>query len=140
TCSRSLPRDIGKDRPCLYYQMKQCEAPCQGYISQEEYQKSVQQVIRFLNGDYKEVLQYLENKMMEAAGEMEFEQAAEYRDLIKSVEHISNKQKINSSGLEDRDVIALAKAQTESVVAVFFVRNGKLLGREQFHMQHSPET
>ena len=140
TCSRSLPRDIGKDRPCLYYQMKQCEAPCQGYISQEEYQKSVQQVIRFLNGDYKEVLQYLEHKMMEAAAEMEFEQAAEYRDLIKSVEHISNKQKINSSGLEDRDVIALAKAQTESVVAVFFVRNGKLLGREQFHMQHSPET
>jgi len=140
TCNRSLPRDIGKERPCLYYQMKQCRGPCQGYISQEEYQQSVQDVLKFLNGDYKDVIQYLEEKMQGAAAEMEFEQAAEYRDLMKSVEHISNKQKINSAGLEDRDIIALAKAQTESVVAVFFVRDGKLLGREHFHMKHSMET
>lgn len=140
TCKRSLPRDIGKERPCLYYQMKQCKAPCQGYISKEDYQKSIEDVMKFLNGDYKQVLQYLENKMQEAAAELEFEQAASYRDLIKSVEHISNKQKINSAGREDRDIIALAKAQTESVVALFFVRDGKLLGREHFHMKHSLET
>ena len=96
--------------------------------------------MNFLNGDYKEVLSYLQEKMMNAAQEMEFEQAAQYRDLIQSVNHISNKQKINSSGMEDQDIIALAKAQEESVVALFFVRDGKLLGREHFHMQHSIET
>lgn len=140
TCTRNLPKEIGRERPCLYYQIKQCDAPCQGYISQEEYQKSIQKVISFLNGNYKEVLSYLEGKMQEAAGEMEFEQAAQYRDLMTSVAHISNKQKINSSKMEDRDIIALAKAGEESVVAMFFVRDGKLLGREQFHMQHSLET
>lgn len=140
TCSRNLPKDIGKDRPCLYYQMGQCKAPCQGYISKEEYLKSVQDVMGFLNGDYKQVLSYLEGKMNEAAAEMEFEQAAQYRDLMKSVEHISNKQKINSDRAEDRDIIAIAKAPEESVVALFFVRDGKLLGREHFHMKHSLET
>jgi excinuclease ABC subunit C len=140
TCSRNLPKDIGKDRPCLYYQMGQCKAPCQGYISKEEYLKSVQDVMSFLNGDYKQVLSYLEGKMNEAAAEMEFEQAAQYRDLMKSVEHISNKQKINSDRAEDRDIIAIAKAREESVVALFFVRDGKLLGREHFHMKHSLET
>jgi excinuclease ABC subunit C len=140
TCSRNLPKDIGKDRPCLYYQMGQCKAPCQGYISKEEYLKSVQDVMSFLNGDYKQVLSYLEGKMKEAAAEMEFEQAAQYRDLMKSVEHISNKQKINSDRAEDRDIIAIAKAREESVVALFFVRDGKLLGREHFHMKHSLET
>jgi excinuclease ABC subunit C len=140
TCSRNLPKDIGKDRPCLYYQMGQCKAPCQGYISKEEYLKSVQDVMGFLNGDYKQVLSYLEGKMKEAAAEMEFEQAAQYRDLMKSVEHISNKQKINSDRAEDRDIIAIAKAPEESVVALFFVRDGKLLGREHFHMKHSLET
>ncbi|MDD5968550.1 excinuclease ABC subunit C [Anaerostipes sp. 992a] len=140
TCNRNLPKDIGKERPCLYYQIKQCDAPCQGYISREAYQKSIHKVMNFLNGDYKEVLSYLQEKMMNAAQEMEFEQAAQYRDLIQSVNHISNKQKINSSGMEDQDIIALAKAQEESVVALFFVRDGKLLGREHFHMQHSIET
>lgn len=140
TCKRSLPKDIGKERPCLYYQMKQCKAPCQGYISQQDYQKSIEDVMKFLNGDYKQVLKYLENRMQQAAEELEFEQAAGYRDLIRSVEHISNKQKINSAGREDRDIIAMAKAQTESVVALFFVRDGKLLGREHFHMKHSLET
>lgn len=140
TCSRNLPKEIGKERPCLYYQIKQCDAPCQDYISKEEYQTSIQKVIGFLNGDYKEVNSYLQEKMEEAAQELEFEQAAQYRDLMQSVNHISNKQKINSANMEDQDIIALAKAQEESVVALFFVRDGKLLGREHFHMQHSIET
>ena len=140
TCNRALPKEIGKDRPCLYYQIKQCDAPCQGYISKEEYQKSVEKVIGFLNGNYKEVVDDLEEKMMQAAQEMEFEQAAQYRDLKKSVEHISNRQKINSSRQEDRDVIAAAMDLQESVIAVFFVREGKLLGREQFHMKHAVGT
>lgn len=139
-CNRVLPRDIGLERPCLYYQMKQCDAPCQDYISKEDYRKKIDQVIGFLNGDYKEVITYLENQMMKAAEDLNFEQAAEYRDLMRSVDHISNKQKINSYNQEDRDIIAMAKSQLESVVAVFIVRDGKLLGREHFHMKHGLES
>ncbi len=139
-CNRVLPRDMGLDRPCLYYQMKQCDAPCQGYISKEAYREKIEKVIGFLNGDYKEVLTYLQEQMQEAAAELNFEQAAQYRDLMKSVEHISNKQKINSYNQEDRDIIAMAKSQLESVVALFFVRDGKLLGREHFHMKHDLEA
>ncbi len=140
TCNRSLPKEIGKGRPCLYYQMHQCDAPCQGYISKEEYQALIQKVIRFLNGDHKEALSHLEEKMKEAVENLEFEKAAQYRDLIQSVKHISNKQKINTQGGENRDIIALAKKETQSIVVLFFVRDGKLLGREHFHMEHSLET
>lgn len=133
-CNRILPRDIGKERPCLYHQIKQCDAPCQGYISKEQYRENVEQALRFLNGDDKKILQDLEEKMMAAAQAMEFEDAAEYRDLINSVKRIGEKQKINDTGGDDRDIIALAKAGDEAVVAIFFIRNGKLLGRDHFHM------
>lgn len=134
-CSRILPRDIGKERPCLYHQIKQCDAPCQAYISKEEYRKNVEQALRFLNGDDKKILKDLEEKMLAAAEAMEFEEAAEYRDLITSVKRIGEKQKINDTGGDDRDIIALAKAGDEAVVSIFFIRNGKLLGRDHFHME-----
>lgn len=134
SCNRRLPKDIGKERPCLYYHMKQCKAPCQGYISEEEYGKAIKRAIDFLKGNYKDVVSQLEKKMMDAAAEMEFEQAAEYRDLIASVKQISEKQNINQTEMEDQDVIALAKAREEAVAAVFSIRNGKLLGREHYHM------
>ena len=133
-CNRRLPKDIGKERPCLYYHMNQCKAPCQGYISGEEYKDSIKKAIDFLKGNYKDVVLKLEEKMMDAASQMEFEQAAEYRDLIASVKQISEKQNINQSDMEDQDVIGLAKAKEEAVAAVFSIRNGKLLGREHYHM------
>lgn len=137
TCNKSLPKEIGKGRPCLYYQMKQCAGPCQGYISKEEYALRIHQLLAFLNGDYKKVLSELEDKMKEKAAEYEFEEAAEYRDLIESVKHVTGSQRVVKTGGIDRDVIAMARKEAETVVSVFFVRDGKLLGREHFHMEHT---
>ena len=139
TCSRNLPKDIGKDRPCLNYHIKQCLAPCQGYISKEDYGKQVAQAVEFLNGNYKPVLAMLEDKMMKASEEMEFEQAIEYRELMNSVKQIAQKQKITSQSMEDRDIIAMARDNEDAVVQVFFVRDGKLIGREHFHISAAAE-
>ena len=133
-CSRKLPQDMGKDRPCLYYHIHQCDAPCQGYISQADYQESVKQAVTFLNGQYEPVMKYLEEKMRTASEMMEFEKAIEYRDLLDSVKKVAQKQKITSQSMEDRDIIAMAKDERDAVVQVFFVRDGKLIGREHFHM------
>lgn len=133
-CSRKLPQDMGKDRPCLYYHIHQCDAPCQGDISQADYQKSVKQAVGFLNGQYEPVMKYLEEKMRTASETMEFEKAIEYRDLLDSVRKVAQKQKITSQSMEDRDIIAMAKDERDAVVQVFFVRDGKLIGREHFHM------
>lgn len=135
SCNRNLPRDIGKERACLYYHIKQCSGPCQDYISEEEYKKSVDQIIEFLNGNFNEVLSMLENKMMNASENMDFEEAAGYRDLMTSVKQMAQKQKItNMSNQEDKDIIAFARAGDEAVVQVFFIRNGKLIGREHYHL------
>ena len=134
TCTRNLPKDIGKERPCLNYHIKQCSAPCQGYISKEEYAQAVEQVLEFLNGNHKPVLKMLEEKMMAASEEMEFEKAIEYRELIGSVKQIAEKQKITSQSMEDRDIIAMARDNEDAVVQVFFVRDGKIIGREHFHV------
>lgn len=134
TCNKRLPKEIGKDRPCLYYQIGQCDAPCNGYISVEDYRKNVQKAINFLNGEYKETLSALNSDMKRYAAEMEFEKAAEIRDLIDSINHITDKQKMNNTNGEDRDVIAFATNETDTVVSIFFVREGKLLGREHHHM------
>ena len=137
TCNKSLPKDIGVGRPCLYYQMKQCAGPCQGYISKEEYGERINRLLGFLNGDYKKVLSDLEQKMKEKAEAFEFEEAAEYRDLIASVQHVTGSQRVVKTGGIDRDVIAMARQEEETVVSVFFVRDGKLLGREHFHIERS---
>lgn len=134
SCNRNLPRDIGKERPCLYYHIKQCKAPCQGYISEEDYRESVNQVLEFLNGNFSLITKQLEQKMNDAALNMDYENAAEYRDLLNSVKQISEKQKITSGEFEDRDILASASAGDEAVVQVFFIRNGKLIGREHFYL------
>lgn len=134
TCSRSLPKDIGKERPCLNYYIKQCQAPCQGYISREEYRKSIDQALEFLGGKYGPVINMLEEKMQAASEEMDYEKAIEYRDLLNSVKQVAQKQKITDSGMEDRDIIAMAKDEKDAVVQVFFVREGRLIGREHFHV------
>ena len=135
SCNRSLPKDIGKERPCLYYHIKQCDAPCQGYISQEKYGEAIDEVIRFLNGNHDKVLRDLEGKMMEASDNLEFEKAIEYRELMNSVKAISEKQKITYTSDEDRDVIALVKEKEDAIVQVFFIRNGKLIGRDHFYLR-----
>ena len=134
-CRRNLPRDIGKERPCLYYHIKQCDAPCQGYISSEEYRKSIDEVLRFLGGNYEGVINDLEQKMKEASEALEFEKAMEYRDLIHSVRQISQKQKITNTGGEDRDIVALAMENDDAVAQVFFIRGGKLIGRDHFYLK-----
>lgn len=134
SCSRVLPRDIGKERPCLNYHIHQCLAPCQGYVSQEQYREQIRQAVDFLNGKFDPVLKDLEEKMRAAAAEMDFEKAAEYRDLMASVKQIAQKQKITDFDGEDRDIMALAMDDRDAVVQVFFVRQGKLIGREHFHV------
>ena len=135
SCNRSLPRDIGKERPCLNYHIKQCDAPCQGYISQEEYGKSVNEVLKFLNGNYDAVLKDLEEKMNAASEALEFERAIEYRELIGSVKKVAQKQKITDSSGEDRDVLAVASHEGDAVVQVFFIRGGRLIGRDHFYLR-----
>lgn len=138
-CNRSLPKEIGNDRPCLYYHIKQCQAPCQGYISQEEYRLHVDKALDFLNGNMKEVLKDLEEKMLAASEDLRFEEAREYRDLIENVRRIGERQKITRSDGEDKDVIALAVDKEDAVAQVFFIRDGKLIGRDHFYLRVAAE-
>ncbi len=136
TCNKSLPKETGKDRPCLNFHIKQCMAPCQGFVSQEEYREQVAQALDFLNGNFSPILKELEGKMQEASENMEFEEAMKYRDLFNSVRQVAQKQKITDSDGEDKDIIALALDENDAVVQVFFIRDGKLIGREHFYMTH----
>ena len=138
TCSRKLPKDIGKERPCLNYHIKQCLAPCQGYISREEYRRSVEEAMSFLNGNYGPVIKMLEQRMNEAAEQMDFEAAIEQRELLKSVKKVAQKQKITSSDGEDKDVLALAVQETDAVVQMFFIRGGRMIGRDHFFLRVAP--
>lgn len=138
TCSRKLPKDIGKERPCLNYHIKQCLAPCQGYISREEYRRSVEEAMSFLNGNYGPVIRMLEERMNEAAEQMDFEAAIEQRELLKSVKQVAQKQKITSSDGEDKDVLALAVQETDAVVQMFFIRGGRMIGRDHFFLRVAP--
>ena len=135
TCNRNLPKDMGKERPCLNYHIKQCDAPCQGYISKEEYGKNIAKALEFLNGNYAPLIKELEEKMKAAADAMEFEAAIEQRELLNSVKQIAQKQKITHSDMEDKDIIALASEGEDAVVQVFFIRDGRLIGRDHFYLR-----
>lgn len=139
TCNRALPKDIGKDRACLNYHMHLCGAPCMGHISKEEYGENVKKALEFLNGNYAGVLKDLEGKMLKASEELEFEEAIKYRELLNSVKSVAQKQKITHSDGEDKDVIGVAKDDRDAVIQVFFVRDGKLIGREHFYMTNVSE-
>ena len=139
TCNRSLPKEIGNGRACLNYHIGQCDAPCMGYIGKEEYGKQVEQALRFLGGAYSDVIKMLEKKMYDASHDMNYEKAAEYRDLITSVKSVAQKQKITSEEGLDRDVIAYAADGNDAVVQVFFIRGGKVLGREHFFVRIAME-
>ncbi len=139
TCNRTLPRDIGKERPCLNYHIGQCSAPCQGYISKEDYAAAIEQALAFLNGKHQPVIKELKEKMQHASDNMEFEEAMKYRDLIENVKKVSETQKMSDNIGEDKDIIALAIDGNETVVQVFFLRNGRLIGREHFYMTQVEE-
>lgn len=136
TCNKVLPRDMNMDRPCLNYHIHQCMAPCQGYISKEDYAKQVEDALDFLGGNYNKILKSLETQMKEAAEKLEFEEAAKLRDLYNSVKQVAQKQKITDSEGEDRDIVALAAEESDAVIQVFFVRSGRLIGREHFYMKN----
>ena len=141
SCNRTLPRDCGKDRPCLYYHMKQCMAPCQGNVSEEAYKENITKVLHFLNGNFQETIDQLTERMMAASEEMRFEDAAGYRDLINSIKRIGERQKVTTYGEQDRDIIAVAMEESQdlreqdAVVQVFFMRGGKLIGRDHFFLR-----
>jgi len=129
-CSKTLPRDIGKGRPCLNYYIHACDAPCMGYISEDDYSSNVNRALDFLNGNFEPTINALQSRMLSASDRLDFEEAAEYRDLLNSVMHVAQRQKITSSDAQDRDIIAMTRDGSEAVVQVFFVREGRLIGRE----------
>ena len=139
TCNRNLPKDTGKERPCLNYHIHQCDAPCQAYISKEAYRERVDEALEFLNGNYSGIIKSLEEKMSEASINMEFEKAIEYRDLLGSVKQIAQKQKMTNTDGEDKDIVALARDENDAVFQVFFIRGGKLIGRDHFYMRIGTE-
>lgn len=140
TCNRNLSKEVGGERACLNYHIGQCLAPCQGKITREEYQEQVKGALAFLNGNYQDTLKELEQKMQRASENLDFEEAIRYRDLYNSVKQIASKQKMEESDGEDKDIIALACDDRDAVVQVFFIRGGKLIGREHFYMTHVSET
>ncbi len=133
-CNKKLPKEQGKDRPCLYYHIHQCKAPCQGYVSPEEYQKQIRQALDFLNGNFRDTIKDLQEKMMQESEAMNYEKAMEYRDMIDHIRRIGERQKITNSDSEDKDVIALAMDQEDAVAQIFFIRSGKLIGREHYYL------
>lgn len=132
-CNLNLPKEKSS-RPCLYYHMGQCKAPCQGQITKEAYGVAIEQVLAFLSGNFSLITKRLEQLMKEAAGNLEFEKAAEYRDLLNSVHRMAERQKADADLTVDRDIAAIATAGEEAVVQVFFVREGKMIGREHFYL------
>ncbi len=135
TCNRNLPKDIGEERPCLDYFIHQCDAPCQNYISKEDYNKNVAEVLHFLSGDFEPIVDKIRAEMERLSAELKFEEAAKQRDLLNSVLHVTQKQKITSDDAKDRDIIAMARDDKDAVVQIFFIREGKMVGREHHYVQ-----
>lgn len=135
TCSRNLPKDIGKERACLNCHIGKCLAPCDGKISQEDYKKMIDEVLNFLSGKYKEVIKKLQEDMLMASEDLQFEKAAQLRDQIMAIEKIEQKQTATLSSMLDQDVIAFAKNPEDTLIQIYFVRQGKLVGREHFYLQ-----
>lgn len=132
SCNKVFTKDARKQRPCLNYHIYQCLGPCQGDVNKEEYRALMNDICSFLGGKQEEIIKRLESEMVKASEDMEFEKAAALRDKITSLRHIAQKQKVVSTAMEDQDVVAFSKDPTDSCVQVFFIRGGKLIGREHF--------
>ncbi len=140
TCRRVLPRDFGKYRPCLNYHIKQCLAPCQGNVDREEYRAVMKDICSFLEGKQDAVISKLEKEMKEASDRLDFERAAAVRDKLSSLRHISEEQKVLTVAGVDRDIVGFASSNTDTCVQIFFIRGGKLLGREFFIIEGAGEA
>ncbi len=138
TCSRNLPRDIGKERPCLKHHIGRCDAPCAGKITEEEYALRIEAAKKFLEGNSKEILSYIKKNMKEASDAMEYEEAGKWKELMDAANTVSAHQKVEYSPGEDRDVLGLAVEGFEAIMQVFFIRGGKLLDREHFYLTPAP--
>ena len=134
-CSKIFPRDIGKGRPCLNYHIGQCKAVCTGKVSEEEYNKMIGEILDFLGGKTENVVKNLTSKMLKYSAEMEFEKAAEVRDTIESIKILNQKQIIENLHIDDRDVIGFARGIRECIMQIFFIRGGKITGREHFMLE-----
>lgn len=134
TCTRVFPRDIKKERACLNYHIKQCPGVCQGFISEDEYMESVKAAMEFLEGKAEPVITALTEKMNAASAALEFEKAAGYRDEIEAVQMCLQKQKITDTGGEDRDILAVAVDKEDACAVVFFIRGGRMIGRDHFFL------
>ena len=139
TCSRKLPEDAGKERPCLYYHLGQCMGPCTGETDPAEYKKGIEEAVNFLSGKYDGIRKHLTQLMNEASERMDFEKAIEYRDLIRAVDDLSIKQKVTAYDTDDRDIIGLKSDKGSCIACVFFIRNGRMTGRENFHLDTTGE-
>ena len=139
SCMRKLPQEIGKDRPCLNYHIGKCKAPCAGFISETDYHKIVEEIQQFLNGKHDAVRGRLNEEMQAASENLEFERAAELRDKLNALEILLEKQKAETASGEDADVIAFARAHDEALFQVFFIRGGKMIGREHFMVNRVEE-
>ena len=137
TCKKVFPRDIGKERPCLNYYIHQCLGPCQGDVNKEEYRRLMQDICSFLDGKQDDIIKRLEEQMAVASEKLDFEKAAGIRDKINSLRHIAEKQKVLSTAMNDHDVVGFARDETDSCVQVFFIRGGKLIGRDHFIFEDS---
>ena len=132
SCNKNLPKEIGKGRPCLYYHINQCSAPCNGKITREEYKETFDQITEILEGKFDAIIEYLTEKMYDASENLEFEQAARYRDKIESLKILGEKQKIISTNDNNRDIIGIYQDKNESCIQIFYVRDGKVSGSEYF--------
>ncbi len=132
TCSRKFPQDFRKKRPCLNYHLKQCMAVCTGRISQEEYSEALNSAIDFINGSGHNTLNILKEKMNEAAENFEFEKAAKYRDRIRAIEKITEKQKVIQTKVENQDIIAIAQNMGNACVAVLKIRSSRLVDKVDY--------
>ncbi|MCR5203790.1 MAG: excinuclease ABC subunit UvrC [Lachnospiraceae bacterium] len=131
TCDKKLD-GTKTERPCLYHQVGECPGPCSGKVSEEEYKKGINEIVRFLEGDIEQVVKDLKAKMLKCSENMEFEQAAAYRDMLNNVEEMSQVQRVTASDEMNRDVIGIAMKDYKAIVQVFFIRSGKMVGREHY--------
>lgn len=137
SCKRDFSKNYRQERPCMYYQLGKCKAPCMGYISEEEYGKLVDGVMDLLSGKYQELKRSLESSMFEASEKLDFERAAIFRDKLKALKRVVEKQKVGFPNLNDTDIFAAAVGEEYSIVQAFFIRDGKLSRAEKYTLSAS---